>query len=215
MKKHFSLIILLLLLVCSCRSRYLYFEKETPDIIPSDENFYNGVKSISVKTGNQNVVYNSNELSSSINVLINSIEKQLLSKGLNIVDDNADLTIEVLSIDNAEYSTNTLYKPNGKKQVYKDCPFVQHGVRVYLKTTRNRKFVNYTFYETPCSNGDGCPVKVGKHCSLNFVDKYDEEDTKGSYTTNAKNNPSKIEQIGRHIGNLISDRIFNKNVSTK
>ncbi len=193
MKRISLMAALLLISLSSCSTVIFKFQSEKPDIVPSDDNFYKGVKTYAVRTANQNVVYNQQELTSDVNVAISTIENELLKNGLKVIKGNADVIIELVSIDNPAYSTNTVYKSNGKTKTY-DCNFSFKGLRIYLKAIRGESFVNYTFYKAPCE--EGCEYKkIDKNCNKVPIGIY--QDQTPSYEANAKDNPKDVVRISK------------------
>jgi hypothetical protein len=208
MKKSFFIILsfcaLALLNSCS-RIVTVYFERETPDIVPTDENFYGNVKTFKVISGNQNIIYSADELSSSINILINSIEKQFIKQGFSPKENGADIVIEVIGIEKRPYATNTAKKKNGKNKVFSACNFQYNGNSAFIKVKRGEKSVNYTFYGTPCVSG--CTFKIGKDLKTTTPISSKAQDVAVAYSINAKSNPLTVEELGNQIALLMIGRI--------
>lgn len=198
----------------SCRTVGIFFEQEEPDIIPykNEEPLYRDIKSVLIRSGNQTVVYSSDQISSSINVVIAEIEKGFLSGGYDVVKDEvkADVVIEVLSIDQSEYNTNTVRKSNGKSRKYTNCNFERLGLKAFVKVSRRDKVVHYTFYLTPCVNG--CWGKIDRDCNINYFTS-DKSNDIPSYSSQAKYNPVSSQILGRYVYIKLIERIkkYNKN----
>lgn len=152
MQKFKLLALLLLLITTSSCSRYVivHFDSYPPDIAPSDSGFFNNAKSLYIKSANQVTVSNAGDLSNSVNVLISTVEKQLSTYPNK--KENSDIIIEVISIEDAPYITDKLYKRNGKKKRYfGKCVFSGEGFNVYLKVYRKGmdRPLNITVYYPP------------------------------------------------------------------
>lgn len=157
--------LLLCLFLASCNHKVIVtFEQETPDIVPSDEGFYHDYHSVCIKSSNQNVVYSANELTSRINIVINTIERTFQKQRYALLkeNENPDLLIELIAVDPYDYHTNKAVKSNGKKKKL-PCDYTAVGANVFVKiTNRDRQVVNYTFHFTPCT--DGCSINYKAYC---------------------------------------------------
>ena len=140
------------------------FEKETPDVVPSDDRFYHDYHTVCIKSANQNVVYSANELTSRINIVVSTIERTFQKQGFNLLreSDNPDLLIELVAVEPYDYHTNKAVKSNGKDKKL-PCDYTKEGDKIYVKImNREKRVVNYTFYYTPCTNG--CAFNYKAYC---------------------------------------------------
>src|SRR5690606_25830110 len=111
-----------------------------------------------------------------------------------------DLIVEVIGIENADYHTNRVIK-GGKEKVYPNCDFQYKSYRAYFKVIDKKgKFINYTFYETPCVSG--CSFIIDRNCGKVPIKDKRDESTDG-YEIVAKQVPVDAEKYGRWLASKI------------
>ncbi len=202
------IVLALCLLFASCSHQAtITFEKESADIVPSDEGLYAKSRTVCVKSANQNVMYSANEFTSKINILINTVEKAFLGKSpsgtFSIVKEteNPDLLIEIIGVEDYLYQTNKAEKANGKKKVL-SCTYKAPGFKTFVKVTnKDRKIVNYTFYNTPCTGG--CTINYKQYCDPKPKKSKRKNEEEEAFEIGAKGNLLPAEQIGREIARHI------------
>lgn len=213
MKKLIAAGIVLAMLNSSCsRKIYFRFDKEEIEAVPDNTvGFYNNIKTVHIKTTNQ-VVLGANDMSSNLGVLVNMMERAFQKNNYEISNNNAnaDLVVEFVALHkDCQYTTNTAYKYNNDKQKIYNCDFSFCGYRIYVKLTNKiNKIVNYTFFQTPCTEDNSCVYVIDKECNLLLPhQKIDKKDKNKSYTTTAKDFPLKLEIVGNVISGFIINEI--------
>lgn len=185
----------------------VFFEDNPTEVVTTanEATLYKGVTSVCIKEVNDNILHSQKELSSSLNVLKATVQKDFIKAGYIVKDSLADITIEIISIEITDLTTNTVTLDNGKRKTY-ECIFSHisgrpfTSAKVFMRVVRGAQNIHYTHHMTPCVNG--CYALLDNGCRLinNKSSKL------GEYVGSSKD-PLPVELLGSIVSKYIIERI--------
>lgn len=131
----------------------------------------------------------------SANLLFNTIEKELIKRGINVKDgalykkdgntEDVDILIDLANVNRIEFNTNRYYNKKDAEKTSGDLEkFSMKGYSFDFRIVdahANEVLGFYTFNYTPCT--DGCEVKISKNGIKMVEKKYEKFD--GAYEVSA------------------------------